>query len=1303
MLADRCRRSILLALGIAAVLGFAAAQRAIAQSGSQGSIVVTVNDSSGAVIPGANLTLVSVRTNDTRAAATSGNGTYTFVNLPIGTYKLTIARPGYATKVYDAVLVQASLATSLTVSLPVGRAEQTVNVTAAAAPVLETSSNAIGMVVDMKQIEDLPLQGRDLTAFSSLVAGFNGTFNGLPSSDQGSNIDGVIGNSSRMKFTGNVQPAVSPRLEDIEQMTVQTDQLDLNSGFGQSSTQVNFVSRRGSNQFHGRVYEDFRNSGLNANSWENDAAGLRKNKLILNDFGGSIGGPILHNKLFFFGTYAMSKQPGSFTATNDVFTSAAQAGNFTYVGTDGASHTYNLLSIASQSNPSLPGAVNSEIAAQFKAINSAASSGSITATSNANFNQLSWITSSPTTYYYPAARVDYDLSQKARLYLSWMMTKEVQPAVTAATFPGAGFSNQIAGNSSKNYTSSFGFDYIFSPQLLNQFKFGFLYDNTLFAYNAAPLYATEPSVSWNYPGAAGNMSGQTYQTPINTYYPIFNASDAMTLERGSHTFQYGVSWYREQDHYWNAPAGYPTFSLGLAAGDPALNAFTNSGANPSLPNASSANLAEAQQLYAVLAGRINTVTGSSPYNIKSQSYYAPGQIGEYPLDEVSNAFGMFAEDSWKATPTLTINYGLRWDLTGAQHDLTGFYHSALPAAIYGPSGVGNLFNPGSLQGEANPLITTNPNPYQPWKVTPQPAFGFAWNPRITSDGLLRTLLGEDSTVIRGGFALRRFTEPYQYFWDAATDYGSFYYQYFYLNPNNTGQTGTFAPGSLALGNSLPTYGRSPSSYQATAPESEFTFQQSTPVYGIDPHIKQPYSESWNFGIQRALTKSMALEIRYNGNRTVHQWVTVDPNEVNVFENGFLAEFKRAQANLAANHGATFTSAGGQALPIFDAAFGGPGASDYTNAQYINYLQTGQVGKMASVLSGVAGTVPYLCNLVGAGFSPCANNAGYTGAGAGYPINFFQANPYASGTNSPNGNVPNGTGELLAAGYSNYNALQVDLRQGSWHGLQYDVNYTWSHSLGVMSNNQWTGAFNAFTLRDLAKSYGPTLFDLQNTIHAHGTYDLPFGRGREFLSNSGIVDKVVGGWTVGTIITQQSGAPVQLTGEYNTYNDYADGGVTLNGVTSSQLQKAVGVHRVSGQTFADLINPKYLASPTGGGSNTSYINPNTTPGTIGQVVYLHGPHAFFEDMSVTKAVPIHENLNFRLQAEFLNVWNHPVFGNLPAFGNSVTGNTPGFFDLNNYPYGSQTAGVQDYGFGLSGVTNEQTGFGRIIELRGNFDF
>ena len=1255
-----------------------------AQAGSQGTVIITVIDTSGGAVPGAQLTLVDLATNDARAAKSASNGTYTFVNLPIGSYRLTVARQGYATGVFDAVLVQAAQTTSVTAPLKVGQTTETVRVAAEATPVLETNSNAVGMVVDLKQVEDLPLQGRDLTAFSQLVAGYNGAYNGLPAVDQGSNIDGVIGNSSRMKFTGNVQPAVQARLEDIAEMTVQTDQLDLNSGFGQSSMQVNFISRRGSNQFHGRVYNDFRNSGLNANSWGNNAVGLPKNKLILNDFGGSIGGPILHNKLFFFGSFAMSKQPGSLTAYNDVFTSAAQGGNFTYEGTDNQAHTVNLFSLAQQTNPNLPTTVNSEIANQFSAINTATGLGKIAPTSNPNFNYLQWINSSPTTYYFPAGRVDYTLSEKVRMYLSFMMTKQVQPDVTPANFPGPGFANQVAGYKTNNYSASYGMDYVITPRLINQLKLGYLYDNTEFAYNASPLYASEPSINWGYNtyGAISSanyntgMSGQQYQTPINTFYPILNVADSMTWQRAGHTLNFGFSWYREQDHYWNPPAGYPFIVLGLATGDPALQAFTNSGPHPTLPNASNTNLAEAGQLYAVLTGRISGASGQYAYDIKKQQYNT-GHISEYPLDEVASATGIFFEDSWKVTPTLTLNYGLRWDFYGAEKDVTSAYHSASPSAIYGPSGVGNLFNPGSLTGDQDPAITTRPSPYAPWRVTPQPAIGFAWNPHV-SDGPFKGLLGSDSTVIRGGFALRRFTEPYQFFVNYATDFFSFYYQNFYLNANNTGEPGTFTPGSLSLGNSLPPFGLSPTAYQATAPESQFTFQNSTGVNGLNPNIQQPYSESWNFGIQRGIGRTRAFEIRYNGNRTIHQWLHTNPNEVNIFENGFLQEFKQAQANLAANGGASF--AGPTPLPIFTAAFGGPSASDFTNAQYIRYLQTGQAGAMANTLSGISGAAPYFCNLVGAGFGPCATNAGYTGGGAGYPINFFQANPFAAGAQ---------TGYMVAAGYSNYNALQLEFRQNAWDGLQFSVNYTWSHSLGVSTGNQgyfnYVPAANIYTLRNLKKSYGPSQFDLTNALHANGTYDLPFGKGRPFFNDSGIVDKVLGGWTLGTIVTFQSGAPTQLLGQFNTFNDYGDGGVTLNGVTSSQLQKAIGVHRIAGQNYADLIDPKYLVAAVGGGANPSYIAPNTTPGTIGAVPFLHGPHAFFQDLSVTKAVPIHESIRLRLQGEFLNVWNHPVFGN-------YTGNNSSF-----------DAGVQDYGFGTGSVTNEGSGFGRIIELRGNIDF
>ena len=207
------------------------------------------------------------------------------------------------------------------------------------------------------------------------------------------------------------------------------------------------------------------------------------------------------------------------------------------------------------------------------------------------------------------------------------------------------------------------------------------------------------------------------------------------------------------------------------------------------------------------------------------------------------------------------------------------------------------------------------------------------------------------------------------------------------------------------------------------------------------------------------------------------------------------------------------------------------------------------------------------------------------------------------------------------------------------------------------------------------SYGPTLFDLRHVVHANGTYDLPFGKGRALLNHGGIVNAVVGGWTIGDIFTFQTGAPNVLLGGNNTFNDYADGGILLNGVTRSQLQNAVGVYHVGSAngSYVDIINPTYLASPTGGGANSNYITSNTTPGTIGQIIYLYGPHQIYNDMSLSKSIPITERVHFTFQVEALNVFNHPTFTwpsaptsytNIqnPSFGTGVLANGPRNIEL-----------------------------------------
>lgn len=1318
------------------VLAGASALSAWAQHGSEGTVTVTVIDPSGEVVQGAQLELRDLTTNDLRKAETQGGGTYAFVNLSLGKYNLKVTKPGFESQVYDDVVVQAAQTTDIKAALKVGAITQTVVVSGGTAPLVETTTNAIGTTVDMRQIEDLPLQGRDLTQFASLVPGYNGTWDGLPSIAQGNNIDGVISSPSRMKFGGNSQAIVSPRVEAIEEMTVQSEQLNLDQGFGQANMQLNFVTRRGTNAFHGRIYDDFQNDGLNANSWANNAITAlnpanpaRKNLLHINDFGASLGGAIIKDKLFFFGSYAERRIPGAFSTSNNLFTATAQAGTFTY-----NNQTVNLFTLAQNYNAANPGAnlptgvlncsASSCPSSVLAAVNSSTSSGQLTpsATGDPNLSQINWQVNNPQVSYFPAVRVDYNASEKIRFNLAWNMTKDNFPGANPPDFPGSAFAKTGAGNSDKNYTVGLGFTWTLSPTLVNEFRGGFLYNVSLNAYNAPPLSLNNPQLGWNYPNVpypqGSQMSGTVFYSGINTEYPVFNASDSMTWQHGAHTMSYGFSWWREQNHYYNPVAGYPIANFGLANGDQAQGAFTI-GTGGTLPGATLGQQAEAEQLYAILVGRISGVQaggGGYPFITSADNYVH--EVGRYNLDELTGGKGLFFQDSYRIRTNLTLNYGLRWDFTSPDKDLSKLYHSASPAAIYGPSGIGNLFNPGSFSSDPNglnPTLTQNPNPYNGWNHALQPAVGFAWNPSDKS--FVGRMVGGERTVIRGGFSLRNFTEPQQYVWNQASDYGSFYYQSFFLNANTTGATGTFKPGSLAISSFNPsaadptqafqpyTYGLSPAAFLKSEAASDFTFLGGPGLNGMNPNIQQPYTESWNLGIQRQVGQSRAFEIRYVGSRTERQWLNINPNEINIFgttsqfPNSFLTQFKNAQTNLAINQANGITSfanngfAGQQATPIFDAAFAGEGSggagiplADYGAGNFITQLQTGQAGAMANILAGVGGTVPYFCNLVGASFTPCANNVAagtFNAAGARYPINYFQANPYSQTI---------GSSYTVAEGYSNYHALQVDFRERAWHGLQFDANYTWSHTLGVATQNNWQGQGAVFTVRDMRLSYGPTLFDLRHVVHVNGTYDLPFGKGKEFANRSGVLDRIVGGWTVGTIFTFQTGAPFLLLGGTNTFNDYGDGGVVLNGVTAAQLQSSVGRHSIPGTTTVAFINPKYLASPTGGGANPAYIAPNTTPGTFGQRVWLHGPHNTFDDISITKHFPITERFRFNLQAEMLNAFNHPTFS---------TGATNGAV---NFGFNA----IQSGGFGIVGgplniYPNSPNAGARAIELRGNIEF
>jgi len=1258
----------------------------------QGRINVTVLDQLRAVVPGAKLELKDMATNDTRIAETSDAGTYSFVNLNSGKYKLTITKDGFQTLAVD-VVVETAKTSDVEVTLQVGTMTQIIEV-AGVAPVVDVTTNKIGSTIDLRHIESLPILGRTIDTFAYYSPGYTGTWNGLPIIAVGSNIDGVQQGAQRAKYSGWVRN-VYARLENIEEMTVQTDQMDLNQGFGQGVMQVNYTTRRGTNEWHGMVFEDLRNDNLNANSWRNNLLGLKKAEYKRNEFGGNVGGPILKDKLFFFFNLSTTRQPQWSGRSSTFLTPSAQAGSFSYklasavtttagsplqswmncggsyvggyVGTIPAGTTcsaglYQLAQAYNTANgTSLPTTINSVISAMLTRINTAVQNpGAVIATTtNLNANSVSWNSRNPLTEWYPTFRVDYTPTQKVRMNLAFNRTKRTYPYTNAPYFPGQEFEERAGGQKHDGFTAAYGLDWTFSPTLINAFKFGYLYNFSYWDYNSTREYIDKPYNIFFPMGTSPDI----YYRPISQSYPVFNASDTVTWQKKSHTLNFGFTFYREFDHYWNGPEGIAAINMGIVNGDPAINALTAT----YLRGATTAQQGDARSLYAMLTGRLSSVTGLYAYDVGTGAYKR--DVSAYNLAELSKAWSLFVQDSWRFRPDLTINAGLRWDFTGNNVDLTGAYHNTDEQSLWGPSGDGNIFKPGTLTGTNTPTVEARADAYNAWNVTPQPTLGIAWNPGF-QNGILNKILGNQQTVLRAGFSLRFFTIPYQYYWDNASSYGAFFYQNFALSPGDPLITGQFTPGSLSLGQTLPPYSLAPATYSDSAPLSQVTtfIGGGVPVTGFEKDIGQPYTMSWTIGIQRKFGPSRALEIRYNANRTIKQWIAQDLNEVNVFENGFLGEFIKAQSNLAicrATAGCTlrFSNQGlpGQVnLPIITQAFTGSPTglqtnSNFASSSFITPLDTGAVGSFAYLLtrgSSSASGGRYYCNLVGTAFAPCVTNALYAGGpngpGGGYPINFFIANPYAiKGTGNDVG-----ASFMTDAGFSNYNSLQIDFRQRLWHGIALDANYTWSHTLGVVTPGDWTAAWPAYTLRHLNESYGPTQYDVRHVFNLLGTFDLPFGKGRQWANKNNILDKFVGGWTIGAIYTRGTGFPVRVTGGYATLNNFADGGVNLIGITREQLQDRVGVYHEAGTTYVTLIDPALRT--TGVGANTTYIQANTTPGTLAPVLYLRGPGGYELHLSVTKSILIKERIGFSFQTVFNNAFNHPIYRSAPYSGYRSSG-------------------------------------------------
>lgn len=1233
-----------------AVLIAAAAFAQITTTGIHG----IVRDPSGAVIPNASITLRDLGTGIETSTVSTAEGNFAFANLQAAAYRLTAAAAGFQTAVIDNIQVDSGRITDVAVQMTIGAPTETVQVSASAAQ-LETTSNEVGVTITTNLIQNLPYNGREALSFALLMpgntnandsSGRNSTFNGLPNASMNITVDGMNNNSQRFKSGGTSFFEFAPsRIDAVEQVSVSTTGLGSDAG-GEGAMTIRMSTKRGTEKYHGKVVEQFFNEALNANSYFNNLRGLPRARTRQNDIAGAIGGPLLpfipklRHKLFFFAYFEGIPQPGSQTSTANVLGSAAQSGVFTYIGTDGVQRSVNLLQVAgaagytSTIDPTIGGIVSTINGLQSHAV------GYLPVAGQPFWQTMEWTQPTSTLTLYPTARVDYQFTPKLAWHGTWNLRH--QNIAGTPNYPGTIYNFPNAYKIT-TYVAANSLDWTIKPNIVNNVNFGIQSNGEYFYQGADPhQYSVYGNRIINFPSAWAPATGfpglppvvpGTGSQPFIRNNPVYQLTDNLNWVRGRHTITLGGTLLHTS--FWETSfgsAGVLNYNLGVAASDPVATVL-----QAGLPaiNTSNSDFTNAQALYAFLTGRLTSVTTTTNVDENTHQY---NQFAPVTQRFAFTTGAFYAQDSFRLTSNLTLNYGMRWQFDGPVHSTNGIDSSPIGPNFYGPSN--GAFQPGVLNGNLNPVFVQVSNPYKRDFMNPAPNVGFAWNPG-GGPGLLGKLVGDHKTVIRASGSITYYNEGMNAISNVLSA-GRGTTQSFSIN--NGVQ---FPAGTLNLSSPLPPASVFPDSFSFPLPESSYTFSASGYSGSfVNPNLRSPYTSNWTLGVQRQVTDRTIVEIRYVGNKSTHMWHYQNLQETNIFENGFLGQFKQAQQNLAINQangkGNTFANnalAGQSPLPIFEAAFGANGSNNATVANgsgfgsstFITNLQQGTAGTLADTL---ATNTTYFCRLVGSNFAPCAN-LGYRAPGA-YPLNFFRPNPYLNNMNYQDSN-----------GDTNYNALQIQVQHNTASGLFLGANYVWSHALGDIQNaNDQTATYQWFTTRNARLNYGPTPFDQRQVFNAYWTYELPFGSGKHFAIANPVLERVVGGWTIGGRESIRTGSPVLLNGGRNTVNNLAQSGVVLGGgLTASQLQHDLstitGYYSAAKGYITDIGNIATVTSSTST-ANPAFYAPASTPGQFAQHIYLRNNTAFQLDMSINKIVPIKERWKLNFQAEALNFLNHPFF-------------------------------------------------------------
>jgi hypothetical protein len=1307
------------------------------QATSSGSLTGTVTDPKGAVIAGATVTLVSNDTKQEFTAQTNGEGTFNIPSLFAGVYTATVSQQGFKTAKVTEIKIAVGTPSSINVALEVGAASETVTIVGGG-ELLQTQTATVGTTLTGRQITDIPTASRNAL---DLVLAMPGTgtpgrprtssVNGLPKGALNITMDGINVQDNTLKSSDGFFTYIQPRTDAIQEVTISTATPGAESS-AEGAVQIKFVTSAGTNEYHGSGYWYHRNPALNANYWFNnrDLAAdpvthkAPQQRILLNQFGVKLGGPMTlpkvfngKDKAFFFVNYEEYRLPEKSTqrvrtiyttdAANGIYkfttTNAAYAGappaNVTCTGTGTFTCSVNVFTLAA--NAGLISTIDPTIQKLLADIRSSVATVSGVLTSAAgspNVQQFGFFNTGAQTRRFPTVRLDANLGKNHHLenitnYQEFLTKVDFLNNVDPI-FPG--FPNH-GSQTSNRFSNTSAWRWTISPNIVNEARFGLTGGTVKFFGEVTPAQFENQGfarLNLNSSGLGTNSATATAGPELRNA-PIKQFNDNLSWIHGKHAFNIGTSFTRL--NLWITDATVvPAVNFGVSstlAGDvTAFNAFSSL-------NATVGQQANAAAFYAQLSGRISSLTRY--VGLSEAGSYTPQ--GFFTSRASQTEYGIYGQDSWRIKPNLTLTGGLRWEVQGPFTVLNNTITQVGYAGLFGESGTDNLFKPGVLTGSPTTYTRftkgsqTNKTAYNNFA----PSFGFNWSPNFKS-GLLRKLGGESGqTVIRGGFSTAYVREGLNTFLSIMA-----------ANPGQTidaSQSTSGTPFPLATGvyfrNGIPAIAAGVPT-QPNLPNTGFITDSAN---AFAPNLKTGYVESWTLGIQREIKKDNVVEIRYVGNRGHQLWRQVDLNEQVMFENGTLNEFRLAQQNVLANL---------KNLGIFDMKYRGPGTGTVPLPILFKEIQSTTVSGAAADVNNPAHYTSTLWgnSTVLAGLNPLNPNPGAGRCCAGFwGVITSTANEATFGPNRAAWNVPlnffivnmnkrGGSFLINNGGQTWYDAVTLEVRRRLSKGLLVQSNYTLGKALGNTFASSSVVFDQPATLRDYHLRKGVSPFDITQGFKTNFIYELPFGRGRQFMGSSkGIVNGLLGDWTVNGNIRIQSGSP------------FSFGNVQLVGMTAKELQKAIGVYR--GQPNSDnspftkevFFLPLDIRLNTFRANNTSFTSAgavytqgaptgrfiappgfgNCQQGIVGQCGYnnlvLKGPAFFRFDLSIAKKIKFTERMNLEMRAEALNAFNN-INWLVGAAGNDV--NAIGGFGAGTFA--RYTAAYQDIS-----TTNDPGG--RLVQL------